>query len=109
MNELAKKIPLLLLCFVIGIGLMSNATGQTGGAASVGTNRPNIVFMLVDNVGWGDIGIYGGGILRGAPTPRLDKLASEGLQLLNFQHRAFLCSQPLGIDEWTPCHPYPYN
>ena len=28
MNELAKKIPLLLLCFVIGIGLMSNATGR---------------------------------------------------------------------------------
>ena len=46
--------------------------------------RPNIVIMLADNVGWGDIGIYGGGILRGAPTPHIDNLALEGLRLLNF-------------------------
>jgi arylsulfatase len=47
-------------------------------------SRPNIVFMLVDNLGYGDIGAYGGGELRGAPTPRLDRLAQEGLRLTNF-------------------------
>lgn len=46
--------------------------------------RPNIVLILADNLGWGELGCYGGGILRGAPTPRIDKLASEGLRLLNF-------------------------
>lgn len=46
--------------------------------------RPNIVLILADNLGWGELGCYGGGMLRGAPTPRIDKLASEGLQLLNF-------------------------
>lgn len=46
--------------------------------------QPNIVFMLMDNLGWGEIGAYGGGILRGAETPRLDALAAEGLRLLNF-------------------------
>ena len=40
--------------------------------------------MVVDNLGWGEIGTYGGGILRGAETPRLDELANEGLKLLNF-------------------------
>ena len=40
--------------------------------------KPNIVFILVDNLGYGELGVYGGGILRGAPTPRIDKLASEG-------------------------------
>jgi arylsulfatase len=45
---------------------------------------PNIVLILVDNVGWGEFGVYGGGALRGAPTPRIDKLASEGLRFLNF-------------------------
>ena len=46
--------------------------------------QPNIVFMMVDNLGWGEIGAYGGGILRGAETPRLDELATEGMRLLNF-------------------------
>jgi arylsulfatase len=46
--------------------------------------RPNIVFLLADNLGYGELGCYGGGVLRGAPTPRLDRLAGEGLRLLNF-------------------------
>src|SRR5262252_5290145 len=46
--------------------------------------NPNIVFMLMDNLGYGELGVYGGGILRGAPTPRIDNLASEGMRLLNF-------------------------
>jgi arylsulfatase len=45
---------------------------------------PNIVLILADNLGWGEPGCYGGGILRGAPTPRIDALAAEGLRLLNF-------------------------
>jgi arylsulfatase len=46
--------------------------------------KPNIVLMVMDNLGWGEIGTYGGGILRGAPTPRLDAFADEGMKLLNF-------------------------
>ena len=44
--------------------------------------------MLMDNLGYGELGVYGGGILRGAPTPRIDKLASEGMRLLNFNVEA---------------------
>lgn len=46
--------------------------------------KPNVVFILADNVGYGDLGPYGGGELRGAPTPRLDQLAREGLRLTQF-------------------------
>jgi arylsulfatase len=46
--------------------------------------RPNILLILVDNLGYGELGSYGGGVLRGAPTPRLDLLATEGLRLTNF-------------------------
>ena len=52
------------------------------------SGKPNIVFILVDNLGYGELGVYGGGILRGAATPRIDKLASEGLRLLNFNVEA---------------------
>ena len=46
--------------------------------------KPNVVIMMVDNLGWGELGVYGGGILRGAETSRLDQLASEGMRFLNF-------------------------
>jgi arylsulfatase len=46
--------------------------------------KPNIVFVLMDNLGYGEVGVYGGGILRGAATPRIDKLAAEGTRLVNF-------------------------
>jgi len=42
--------------------------------------KPNIVFILVDNTGWGDWGVYGGT----TPTPRIDKLASEGIRFNNY-------------------------
>ncbi len=43
--------------------------------------KPNILIMLVDDMGWGDPGSFGGGAAIGAPTPHIDKLASEGLKL----------------------------
>jgi arylsulfatase A-like enzyme len=43
-------------------------------------SRPNIVFVLADNVGWGDWSCYGGS----TPTPRIDKLAGEGIRLTNY-------------------------
>jgi len=54
----------------------------------VSAKKPNIVFFFWDNLGWGEVGCYGGGILRGAPTPRIDQLAAEGLKLLNFNVEA---------------------
>ena len=50
--------------------------------------KPNIVLVLMDNLGWGELGVYGGGIIRGAPTPRLDRLAGEGFRALNFNVEA---------------------
>lgn len=47
-------------------------------------SSPNIVLILADNLGWGELGCYGGGALRGAPTPRIDALARQGLLLQNF-------------------------
>ena len=70
-----------LLVFAIVLSL-------TGRPASSQQKKPNIVFVLMDNLGWGEPGVYGGGILRGAPTPRIDQLAAQGMRLLNYNVEA---------------------
>jgi arylsulfatase A-like enzyme len=50
--------------------------------------RPNVLLILLDNLGYGEPGCYGGGTLRGAPTPRIDALAAQGLRLTNFNVEA---------------------
>ena len=54
------------------------------GSVAAAQDKPNIVLVFLDNFGWGEPGFNGGGIIRGAPTPRLDQLADEGLRLTNF-------------------------
>ncbi|MDH3942453.1 MAG: sulfatase-like hydrolase/transferase, partial [Xanthomonadales bacterium] len=57
-------------------------------AATVDDAKPNIVLVLMDNFGYGEIGVYGGGVMRGAATPRIDSIAAEGFQLTNFNVEA---------------------
>jgi len=45
-------------------------------------DRPNIVLMFPDNLGWGEVGAYGGN--RGVPTPHIDRIAEMGIRLTNF-------------------------
>ncbi len=51
---------------------------------AIAADKPNVVIMLGDNVGYGDIGAYGAGEVRGMPTPRIDSIASQGLRLTQY-------------------------
>ncbi|MDG2079458.1 MAG: sulfatase-like hydrolase/transferase, partial [Pseudomonadales bacterium] len=70
-----KKLGLLALL----LAAISGAPVQV-----MAQEKPNIVLIFMDNFGWGEPGFNGGGIIRGAETPRLDTLASQGLRLTNF-------------------------
>jgi len=48
--------------------------------AAPAQDKPNILYILVDNWGWGDIAVQGGTV----KTPRIDKLAAQGIRLTNF-------------------------
>ena len=58
----------LLRCLVPALLALQLAVPAT----AAGTDKPNIVLVLMDNFGYGELGVYGGGILRGAATPRID-------------------------------------
>src|SRR5215208_1254737 len=75
----------LIMTRAMWIGLLASfAAAMASTPAAAQQQRPNILFILADNVGYGDIGAYGGGELRGAPTPRIDQLAAESLRLTQF-------------------------
>jgi arylsulfatase A-like enzyme len=59
--------------------------------------RPNILIFLMDDVGWGDFGCYGGSVAVGAPTPHFDRLARNGLQLTSCYSEPS-CSPQAGWD-----------
>ena len=48
--------------------------------SSQGAERPNVIIMLADDIGWADVGYHGGDI----DTPSLDRIAAEGVQLHRF-------------------------
>ena len=72
-----------VLIGVISISIAAPTVFAQSAPAST-KKKPNVVFILADNVGYGDMGPYGGGELRGAPTPRTDELAKSGLKLTQY-------------------------
>ena len=46
--------------------------------------KPNIILIVGDDVGYGDLGPYGGGEGRGMPSPNLDRLANDGITFFSF-------------------------
>ncbi|WP_223541448.1 sulfatase-like hydrolase/transferase, partial [Pseudomonas sp. BF-RE-26] len=55
-----------------------------GMAQAAQTEKPNILFIVSDDTGYGDLGPYGGGVGRGMPTPSIDQLAQEGTTFYSF-------------------------
>jgi arylsulfatase A-like enzyme len=73
---------------VVGLLLSSVVVAQQRPATPAGrATPPNIVVMFPDNLGYGEVGIYGG--VRGVPTPRIDALAKQGMRLTNFNVETF--------------------
>lgn len=62
-------------------------TPVTSGAAD--TSHPNIIFILADDLGYGDVGCYGATDIQ---TPHLDQLAKEGLRFTDFYANGAICS-----------------
>ncbi|EEF62820.1 sulfatase-like hydrolase/transferase [Pedosphaera parvula] len=73
---------LLSLCLLVFVCLLSNG-------AESGKRPPNIIFLLTDDMGLGDVGCYGGKMI---PTPNIDRLASEGTRFTQYYVASPVCS-----------------
>jgi arylsulfatase A-like enzyme len=56
-------------------------------APAVAQEKPNIIFIMGDDIGWSNIGVYNQGIMAGR-TPNLDRMASEGMRFTDYYAEA---------------------
>jgi len=71
----------------IGLGLLASVAAMVTvslPAAGQQAQKPNIIMIVSDDTGYGDLGPYGGGVGRGMPTPNIDRLAAEGMTFFSF-------------------------
>lgn len=66
----------------IASAIVLAAVAPSPAIAAASPGRPNIVLMFPDNLGWGEVGVYGS--VRGVPTPNIDSIAASGIRLDNF-------------------------
>jgi arylsulfatase A-like enzyme len=76
-----KTLPALLFCAIPALGMAATASPAA-------TSRPNIVFLLVDDMGWGDPACYGGKV----PTPNIDRVATEGMRFTDAHTTSAVCT-----------------
>jgi arylsulfatase A len=81
---------------ILGIAVLSGAllgclpgSEADAGVGQVRVGRPNVVILLADDLGYGDLGCYGHPTIR---TPNLDRMASEGIKLTQFYSAASVCT-----------------
>lgn len=79
MNRSIKYAILLSALFVCGLNL----------GFSQSARKPNVIFILADDLGYGDIGIYGQKLIR---TPHIDALAKAGLKFTDFYSGTSVCA-----------------
>ena len=78
MKNVLPRIMLVLLCW---IAIFS-------GPSEAADAKPNIIFILADDLGWGDLSCYGGEV----PTPNLDRMAREGTRFTQAYVASPICS-----------------
>ncbi|QDU94649.1 arylsulfatase [Lignipirellula cremea] len=77
-----------IFLLLAGLALLSAGTA-TGVSAAEQLQTPNIIYILADDLGYGDIGCYGQKIMK---TPRIDRLAAEGMRFTEHFSGAAMCA-----------------
>src|SRR5215470_16260572 len=99
-----------LACFLVLLIAVGIASAEPATAAPA---QPNIVYILCDDLGYGDLGCFASPVIK---TPHLDRLAAEGMKLTHCYAAAPVCSPSragiltgrnpnrCGIRDWIPAN-----
>ncbi len=79
-----EHLPALVSLFVVSL-----LVGPIGSAQPAAADRPNVVIVFTDDMGYGDAGVYGHPTIK---TPNLDRLAAEGIKFTQFYSAASVCT-----------------
>ena len=91
--------------FLCGVGLALIASAAGSCRAEASGSRPNVMLIMCDDLGWGDVGFNGNRVIQ---TPCLDEMAAAGLTFNRFYAAAPVCS-PTRASCLTGRHPYRYG
>src|SRR5262245_11796920 len=100
-------------CFLLGL----LCAAAVGGPAAIAAARPNVILILIDDMGWTDLSCYGSKFYE---TPHIDKLAASGVRLTSGYSAGTVCSPTraavltgkyparLHITDWIAGHQRPF-
>ena len=98
-RDCVSTVPGTVLTTLLALTLCAAGPAQEDAQAPV---RPNVILVMADDLGWGDLGCYGHPDLK---TPHLDALAADGLRFTRFHAAAPVCS-PTRASCLTGRHPF---
>lgn len=84
MSHRVLQLALFGICFFSDSFFLGSLAGSLAAA-----EKPNLVFILVDDLGYGDLGCYGQKLIK---TPRLDQMAAEGVRFTDFYAGNTVCA-----------------
>ena len=108
-----------VLCGVLGVIILLSGCKQQEKSQQVENRKPNIVFILADDLGWNQVGFTDSSTFY--ETPNIDRIAAEGMVFQNAYAAASICSPSrasimtgkyparLHITDYIPGSPYPYE
>lgn len=82
---------LLILCLLIACAILLNPTqARQRNNAPMAGQKPNIVYVLADDMGWGDARVYNP--KSQIPTPNIDRLAKQGMRFTDMHSPSSVCT-----------------
>lgn len=78
-------LPTVVLCWITDLPW----AGRAGAADPLPAEKPNIIFILADDLGYGDLGCYGQRVIQ---TPNLDRMAAEGMRFTDCYAGSTVCA-----------------